>query len=449
MLAICVASGAPKLPKGRSVLGRVAKTYQTVRGFYVEADVATQMVTGTGTPMNAHSMRDTIAVEYRAPDFFAVEHGNPRVTTVLPDRPANQYHPDFDQPLNLDGPPPDPAPPERQPFLKQRAIRLASLGFADYSAVEDGLTKAETLREEALDLERAPIACWVVEASYPDRTRRTFWVDMARGIVLREVRRSHQLVAGPGARANDLEVERTITVRKLRWNETGPATAEATPIESIRRPARNGVTPPVAVGLNGTSGTPQHPQCYEPAYTDEARIAGLSGVITMDFTIDEKGRPANIHPENRLGLGLDEMAAACLARWRYIPAQKDGQLVAVRSKATMNFHQRPRSDWRLERAAFHTADGAARPVFVKADYPLPDGERFCRVGVHLIVDENGVPRDIQIDQTADAKMAKEVMGIVSRWRFTPGQKDGRPAAVEADFELAHGADMIRVNGPVK
>lgn len=445
ILAICLASAAQPLPTGRAVLSRVAKSYRAVRGFHLQADVVTQMIGATGGPMNSHPRSDTIVVDYRAPEFFSVEHGNPRVTEVLPGPLPDPYHPKFEDPPPYpprqdDGRIPESLPSDRPPFLKQRANRLASLGFADYTAVEYGLTRAKTLRQERLELEGSAVACWVVDASYSDHTRRTFWVDSARGIVLREVRGSAAEVSmSKTALTEDMEVERTMTVKQVRWDETGRVTPATIPTDFLPQRARNGVTPAVPTGLNGSSGMPTHSQCYEPGYTEQARIAGLSGTVMMDFTIDKQGRPTDIHPENVLGLGLDEMAAACLSRWRYAPARKDGQPIAVRSKATMNFNQRPHSDWRLVRVVFRATGGATPPVFLKADYPQSDSGPFASVLLHLIVAENGVARDLQPNKTADPKLAKKAMAIVSRWRFTPGERDGRPTSVEADFELVHDA----------
>ena len=83
--------------------------------------------------------------------------------------------------------------------------------------------------------------------------------------------------------------------------------------------------------------------------------------------------------------------------------------------------------------------GISRPAFLKADYPgrTGDPEPFG-VRLNLTIDARGVPRDIQAADSADSERVKRAATIVSKWRFTPGLRDGQPAPVSASFLLAHG-----------
>jgi TonB family protein len=117
----------------------------------------------------------------------------------------------------------------------------------------------------------------------------------------------------------------------------------------------DGVVPPVALM-----------QCRQPEYTEEARIAHLAGFVTMSLTVDDDGVPTDIHVVSPVGLGLDESAMACMRQSRYSPAQKDGKPVPLKINVSLAFQEHWDSDWHLGAAAFHTADGAARPILVKA-----------------------------------------------------------------------------------
>jgi protein TonB len=73
--------------------------------------------------------------------------------------------------------------------------------------------------------------------------------------------------------------------------------------------------------------------------------------------------------------------------------------------------------------------GVTPPRKVKgpsAEYP----ERARRqklegtVGISLLVDENGVPRELTIVESAGPVLDEAVMKAVKEWRFEPAQKDG-------------------------
>jgi TonB family protein len=76
----------------------------------------------------------------------------------------------------------------------------------------------------------------------------------------------------------------------------------------------------------------------EPAYTEEAKAAGLEGTVGLQIEITAKGSTTNIQVLKSLGMGLDETAVQAVSKWRFKPAQKDGQPVAVIAHIEVNFH---------------------------------------------------------------------------------------------------------------
>jgi TonB family protein len=181
-------------------------------------------------------------------------------------------------------------------------------------------------------------------------------------------------------------------------------------------------------------------QCRQPEYTEEARMAHLEGMIKMSLTVDDEGMPTDIHVVSPIGLGLDENAVACMRQSRYSPAQKDGKPVPLKINVSLAFQEHWDSDWHLGAAAFHPADGAARPVLVKAKFPGVTGDRRnLSVCLHLTVGADGSPRNIQVASPQDAKLDKEAMSIVSGWRFQPGTQNRQPVDVPTTLTLVHGA----------
>ena len=180
-------------------------------------------------------------------------------------------------------------------------------------------------------------------------------------------------------------------------------------------------------------------QCGKPAYTEEARIAHLAGTVTMSLTVDDEGIPKEIHVLTPLGLGLDESAVACVRQSRYSPAQKDGKPVPLKINVSLAFEEHWDSDWHLGAAVFHTAEGATRPVVVKAKYPGAVGDRRnVTVCVRLTVGNDGTPRGLQVASPQDARLDKEAIAMVGDWRFRPGMQKGQPVEVPATLTLVHG-----------
>jgi TonB family protein len=55
--------------------------------------------------------------------------------------------------------------------------------------------------------------------------------------------------------------------------------------------------------------------------------------------------------------------------------------------------------------------------------------------VHLVVDAEGAPRDVQISRSYNADFDAEAIKAIRQYRFKPSMKDGRPVAVEVTIEV--------------
>jgi TonB family protein len=182
-------------------------------------------------------------------------------------------------------------------------------------------------------------------------------------------------------------------------------------------------------------------RCQQPRFTEEALVAHLAGQVTMSLTIDDDGRPHDIHVVSPLGLGLDESAVSCMGQSRYYPAEKDGKPVPLKMDVSLGFQDHWDSNWRLGKVAFQMPEGVSRPIFIKADYPAASADkRGATVCIHLTVDTAGNPTGVQLAVASqDAKLDKEAVSIAGGFRFQTGSKGGRPVAVPATLTLVHGA----------
>lgn len=75
----------------------------------------------------------------------------------------------------------------------------------------------------------------------------------------------------------------------------------------------------------------------DPEYSEEARKAKYQGVVVLWLVIGSDGHPREIRVARPLGMGLDEKAVEAVRTWRFEPARKDGQPVAVVMNVEVTF----------------------------------------------------------------------------------------------------------------
>jgi len=111
-------------------------------------------------------------------------------------------------------------------------------------------------------------------------------------------------------------------------NNQDPATISAGAASSIATTFRmpKGVSPPKVMS--------QH----EPEFSEPARLAKFQGTMTLAVLVDTSGVPTNIHILSPLGCGLDAKAVHAVEGWRFKPAEKDGQPLAVQIAVEVDFH---------------------------------------------------------------------------------------------------------------
>lgn len=56
--------------------------------------------------------------------------------------------------------------------------------------------------------------------------------------------------------------------------------------------------------------------------------------------------------------------------------------------------------------------------------------------LRLIIDEDGIPRDIRVVQSLGLGLDEKAIEAVRHWRFQPGVKDGRAVSVDANVEVS-------------
>ncbi|MCX6594824.1 MAG: energy transducer TonB [Acidobacteria bacterium] len=57
------------------------------------------------------------------------------------------------------------------------------------------------------------------------------------------------------------------------------------------------------------------------------------------------------------------------------------------------------------------------------------------VVLDVVVDDKGMPQNVRVIRAIGLGLDEKAIEAVSKWRFKPGLKDGRPVAVRASIEV--------------
>lgn len=76
----------------------------------------------------------------------------------------------------------------------------------------------------------------------------------------------------------------------------------------------------------------------EPVMNDLARRERIQGTLLFTIVVDKKGTISDIKTDKALGYGLEENAVESLKKWRFKPATRNGEPVALRFPVEVTFH---------------------------------------------------------------------------------------------------------------
>jgi len=95
-----------------------------------------------------------------------------------------------------------------------------------------------------------------------------------------------------------------------------------------------------AVAITDDITPPRLSEVASPDYTAEAKKKKIEGTVTLAIVIDKKGDVVDAKVVKGIGYGLDENAIVAVKEWKYKPAEKDGEPVAVKMEVTVDFYLR-------------------------------------------------------------------------------------------------------------
>lgn len=89
--------------------------------------------------------------------------------------------------------------------------------------------------------------------------------------------------------------------------------------------------------VGGGVSAPRAVYTPDPEYSEEARKAKYQGTVVLWLVVDSGGRPRDVKIARSLGMGLDQKAIDAVRQWKFEPAMKDNQPVAVQINVEVNF----------------------------------------------------------------------------------------------------------------
>ncbi len=92
-----------------------------------------------------------------------------------------------------------------------------------------------------------------------------------------------------------------------------------------------------AFRVGGGVSAPRVVYTPDPEYAEQARKAKYQGTEVLWLVVDPSGKPRDIQVQRPLGLGLDEKAVAAINDWKFEPARKNGEPVAVQINVEVSF----------------------------------------------------------------------------------------------------------------
>jgi periplasmic protein TonB len=96
-------------------------------------------------------------------------------------------------------------------------------------------------------------------------------------------------------------------------------------------------TPEVVYEVGSGVTSPKPIYTPDPEYSESARKKKINGTVTLAMIVTADGKVRDPKITRSLDKGLDKQALAAVSIWRFEPATKDGNPVAVHISADVTF----------------------------------------------------------------------------------------------------------------
>jgi TonB family protein len=262
-------------------------------------------------------------------------------------------------------------------------------------------------------------ALWLGQA----RTRHTVWLMAFAKFLLPSALLF--LMAQPGKTPSTARVKMTFNSPD---NET-PRETEAPKKHSTAGQAQSATGPieQMSVSLRPTILYREKAQ-----YTKEAKDNKVEGTVVLSAVFGADGQIGDIRVIRGLPDGLTENAITAANKIRFEPAMKNGQPVSVRGSIEFTFS--------LYKDPIRQMDSSLRPTILyreEAQYTqeAKDNKVEGTVVLSAVFGADGQVGDIRVIRGLPHGLTQKAIEAVSKIRFEPAMKDGRPVSVRGSVEF--------------
>ncbi len=173
----------------------------------------------------------------------------------------------------------------------------------------------------------------------------------------------------------------------------------------------------------------------DPVYPDEAKKAGVEGVVILEATIDTEGNVAKVKVLKGEHESLNKAAAEALKQWKYNPATLKGKPMPVNVTVTMKF----KLDGK-ETEARKPAEGSGHPgptVIKKVHPTYPEEARKEGIEGTVIleatIDTEGNVSSVKVLKGGIDSLNTAAIEAVKQWKYEPVIVEGK--AMPATFTV--------------
>jgi TonB family protein len=177
----------------------------------------------------------------------------------------------------------------------------------------------------------------------------------------------------------------------------------------------------------------------KPAYPVDAMQTGVNGGVKLECVVQADGTVTDVHVVEPLYPSIDDEAVKVLKQWTFSPGMKDGKPVPVQVQVEMTFNMRvgPRLD---SADVFKPGPNITLPKKLEGGNPsyTPNAQAAGIAGtvvLDCVVLDNGKVGDVRVSKSLDRELDAEAIRTLRQWRFTPGERDGRPVPVQISVEM--------------
>jgi TonB family protein len=177
----------------------------------------------------------------------------------------------------------------------------------------------------------------------------------------------------------------------------------------------------------------------KPRYPADAMSAGINGLVKLECIVQADGTVGEVRVLESLYPSLDDEAVRVMKEWKFGPGTKDGKAVAVLVEVEMSFTtvRGPRLD---SADVFKQGPGITLPKKLQGGNPsYTENARAAAIQGTVVLDcvvlDTGTVGDVRVSKSLDRELDAEAIRTLRQWRFTPGEREGRPVPVQVSVEM--------------